>query len=70
MTKLPVSFIMLFILVAAVFLASVAQLPLMAIIGIFIPEERSSIPFIWVIATIIALVGFVAFWIIWARKVK
>jgi hypothetical protein len=63
--NIPVESIVIIILVGSVILAGIFQLPILGILGIFLPETRSTIPGSWAIGLLVALALFALIGLVW-----
>lgn len=68
--KVPLKAIVIGILVASVLLAGVIQLPLLGIVGIFMPDTRATIPQSWAGAFLVSIVLFGGIGLVWAARLR
>jgi hypothetical protein len=68
--KVSIKTIVIGILVGSIALAGIIQLPLLGIVGIFMPASRATIPHSWAGAFLMALVLFGGIGLVCAARMK
>jgi hypothetical protein len=68
--KISLKVIVIGMLVSSVAIAGIVQLPILGIVGIFMPDTRATIPQSWAGGLLLALVLFGGIGLAWAARLK